>query len=520
MTDRPIPRWLVIAAVALVAIVTVYSRPYLSIAQPNALSRLYLTEVMIEDGRLDLLPAMKRHGLIYDFAWRDRPFSDKAPGSSLLAIPAYLLMRVFRPLETVDVWALMASARLIVLVPLSLFSSLFVFRRILRAIGVSEHIGLVAAIGLSVGTIVLTYSQVYFGHMLAGAFLLMSLERLVDVRALGARASPAVRRRAALWAGAAAGIAGLVEYQAIVASAALVIFGWATLDRRAAGWMIVGALPMALALGAYNWRCFGAPWSLSYQFIAFDRLRAAHAPGFVGLTWPKLDALVGVLVSRHRGLVFWSPLVLLAPWGLVVLGKRDRALAALIGGTCLYYVLFVSASSVWEAGWALGPRLLVPMFPLAAIGAAVALERAAQRPLALPPALATVFFGMALVPIASAVLPGQAATFRSPLGDFHRPLLSCGLLPMNLGHHLGLEGAATLLPLALCLVGLGAIVTWCLVRRAKDSLALVLSAALLGGSAAYFASRTKTMPPAARAEFYSFVADHHEKEHGYRRKCP
>src|SRR5436190_1893450 len=95
-------------------------------------------------------------------------------------------------------------------------------------------------------------------------------------------------------AGLAAGAAFLVEYQSGVAWAILLVYV-AVRGARPAGRYLAGSLPFLVALGAYDWAAFGAPWHnpLRYSDNSFG---AAHDFGVLGIHLPTLHGLHLVFV--------------------------------------------------------------------------------------------------------------------------------------------------------------------------------------------------------------------------------
>jgi hypothetical protein len=93
--------------------------------------------------------------------------------------------------------------------------------------------------------------------------------------------------------------------------------------------------------------------------------------GYGGEGWssPFLTGFFGLLFSFGKGVVFYSPLILLALPGLFILyrqGVKDLALLAFL----LFVSQLLAYSSWWSwmGGWSWGPRFLVPSLPLLMIG--------------------------------------------------------------------------------------------------------------------------------------------------------
>jgi hypothetical protein len=157
-------------------------------------------------------------------------------------------------------------------------------------------------------------------------------------------------------------------------------------------------------------------------------------------------------VSWHRGLFATSPLFLLAFPGLVAMWRRGlRRLALLIGAAFAYYMLFVSSTAIWYAGWGFGPRLMVPVlgWVALAVGFGVAGLRAGwARGLALGLGLWGILYAQAV----NAVFPELPERFVRPLTDIVLPALREGVLVPNLTTRLiGLRGLPSLIPLVIVL---------------------------------------------------------------------
>jgi hypothetical protein len=132
-------------------------------------------------------------------------------------------------------------------------------------------------------------------------------------------------------------------------------------------WRIVClALPLLAGValyGWYNYARFGNPLDTGYPTITFD--------------YPVLRGLWLQLFSLERGLVWYDPLVLLAPAGLALLWRRGRRravtlVAALAAGYVLLYSLYAQSPG---GGHSVGQRFLLVVMPLLVLAALPALER-------------------------------------------------------------------------------------------------------------------------------------------------
>jgi hypothetical protein len=120
------------------------------------------------------------------------------------------------------------------------------------------------------------------------------------------------------------------------------------------------AVAVALPLAAYNLWAFGTlagPYAYSPPH--------AELHGVTGLwTTPLAEGLLGVLVSPSRGLLVYSPVLVFALGGVLLLRRAAHAglMASLAVGLGLSLVL-IAKYSVWWGGHAFGPRLATELLP-------------------------------------------------------------------------------------------------------------------------------------------------------------
>jgi hypothetical protein len=118
-----------------------------------------------------------------------------------------------------------------------------------------------------------------------------------------------------------------------------------------------GATPLAALWLAFEIARFGTP------FASYGGERFSHG---------VLDGLWRLTVGANKGLFLYFPLALLGAWGVVRLARTRRVLGLALAGFSAFLLLTTAAWWSWDgtAGW--GPRLLVPLVPLLAAGAALA----------------------------------------------------------------------------------------------------------------------------------------------------
>lgn len=328
-----------------------------------------------DETRLALTRALVTHGSVRIDRWReteDRAFfaghyyTDKAPGLSVAAIPAYGIERAAG--GTASPWRGRWSrwlVRLLVNGPLLAFAILLVGR---RAESLAEGSGAVVAVALGLGTILGALASILFDHVGAAAIAFAAF-----VLAMRDERRP-------VWAGALAGTAVLFDYSSGIV---LCVLGVAVAVRglRRAAWYAAGAVPPLLALAAYDQAAFGSPFHLSYRYVQ-NHFAAQQHSGLFGVGMPSLQDLRAVLVGGSglhvgTGFLVTSPLLLASAAGAVLLWRRGLRLeVAVIACVSLAYLVYDAGYFLPYGGSSPGPRFAATALPFAVLPLAEALRRA------------------------------------------------------------------------------------------------------------------------------------------------
>ncbi|HEY7984770.1 MAG TPA: hypothetical protein VID73_11415 [Ktedonobacterales bacterium] len=434
----------------------------------NADSRIFLTASIVDRGRLDIDPFASGTGDIA--AYHGHFFSDKAPGTSLFAIPAYLVLKytllggkpyaaimAAPPDQRVDFFPRYLLALLFSALPTGVVAALL--RAVYLRLGVRRLWADGLALTYGLGTIALPFARVFFGHQLAAALVFGAFVVLLRVR-LGELAPRYVAA-----AGALAGCAIITEYPAALLVALLVAYAANTSAdrRRVLAALALGAAPALLVGALYNTLAFGGPLSQGYAHLAAtSAFRAGQAQGFMGITRPHLEAIWQTTFGPYRGMFLLSPVLLLAVPGFVWLRRRPewRAewwlwLAAVVG-----YALFTVSYFEWDGGFSIGSRHFLPALPFLMLPLAE-LTRPERRRAWRVALVALAGASVVIVGLANAVGPLFDPVYRSPLSDLVLPSLvgrapgapASALSPLraqldnNWGMVLRLPGVVQLVPL-------------------------------------------------------------------------
>lgn len=450
----------------------------------NQNSRFALTRALVEHRTTIIDPY---HTTTGDKSRRDGHFySDKAPGTSLLAAPAYALYYGAGRLvgaERPDVRLApldprepsrdpedkqpgdrlaynqayrtgLYISRLGSVSAATVLATAALYLLALARTG-ERRVALAIAAIWALATPALVYGAAFYGHQLCADLLLLGFAGIMLGH--GSRAM-------AFGSGLCLGLAVLCEYPAAVPVALLWLFGAWRRGPRFALWSALGGLPAAAALAAYHTVAFGHPLKTGYDFVYLEEFAEGMRVNY-GIHAPDPQVLLEILFGAYRGLFYLAPVLLLAPWGFLMelrgfppapAGMSDRPwpirpVTALSIAIVAFYLLLNAGYYMWDGGAAIGPRHCVPMLPFMALALAPALRTVPRATVALG-----LLSGLQAIVLASAA--PEAPQFGDPLWSHAWPRLweaSTGYGgSANLGRMLGLPGPLSLVPLLLVLA-------WC-----------------------------------------------------------
>jgi hypothetical protein len=440
-----------------------------------------------QNTRFDLVRAIVEHHTLQIDSYQENTgdkarmgehyYTDKAPGTSLTAVPAVALLRtvlralgadVEKPTTLVALYyvaTLAASA-----VPAAL-ASVCVYLIGLR-LGGSSASAVMASIVCGLGTPLWPYATILYGHALAAGSLMAAFLGATLLRDV----APDRRISLGLFAGFAAAWAVVAEFPASVPATVIVAFaGWQCrkLERAdAVRTMLaigVGLFAGAIVLLAYNWLAFGAPLHVSYVSEAgsYEAMRT----GIFGINWPTWANMRAILFDEYRGLLPLAPVLLFAPVGfwLLIWHRHTRAIGVTSALVAIFYILMTAGYAYWSGGWSYGSRHLGPALPFLCLGLVPVWGqgRAAVRTLMIVLAI----LGGAQSLIAVSTTPQPPNYVERPMRDLLWPAFRDGNFPIgsqsvlelrpasepgikggplqswNLGQLLGWTAHASLLPL-------------------------------------------------------------------------
>jgi hypothetical protein len=466
----------------------------------------------MQNSRLDLVMAIVDQGTVCidnyyqntgDYAvYEGHHYSTKAPGSALLGVPAYWAFRqvLDSPILT-SLLSRLSSSQAVAetlredgtgLLPDKLYFAMALYAVTFFAVSVpSAFLGVVlyrftghysssqahrTGIALTYGlaTSAFPYSGSYIGHQIVATLLFFSfyLIFLVARRTIKPAILPLI--------GFLMGYAVITEYPTVLIAVALFVYAFFRLPKKAwTAWLIPGGILPGVIWMIYNYQIYHRPIGFGYLYAPLHADK--NTAGFFSLVYPHFEAVWGITFSPYRGLFFLSPVMLLAILGFYYFGRaRERWPEFLV---CLWstisFFLFNSSSVMWDGGYAIGPRYVLPMLPFMALSIIFFIEKwGAQRWAKALVAFLTVW---SVLFVWAETIGGQSFPdwTRNPLLNYTLPRLLQGDIARNWGTIIGLPGWSSLIPL---LVG-EALLFWLLFRQLGPVLKLQRAPRFGGGEA-------------------------------------
>jgi len=288
---------------------------------------------------------------------------NKPPGLSFVAVPAYFVISHFERFmhRNPDSWWLLdVNAWLTSVFSVGLISAagvVLAFRIALALSGGRTWPAFWTAVAFGFGTLFFPFATLLFDHnvttiLLVGAFYLLFQRERYGWTVL---------------AGLLAGMAAITNYVAAVPVGLLGIYmlvtRWRSAELAAAvrGALCYGAglLGPLLAICAYNQACYGSPFAICNAFQNPGFIE--KGPVFLGMFGiPNPGVTLILLISPFRGIFYGAPILAMGVYGLWSMRRTFYAEMWLFIGIGLTFLMVNSSFYGWHAGYACGPRYLIP----------------------------------------------------------------------------------------------------------------------------------------------------------------
>jgi len=349
---------------------------------------------------------------------RDYIYPNKAPGTTLLAVPSFwVITHLLKPFTAVGLpewvyWHIVVYFTIILTISLlSSLAAVAIYRVLIRMSGDSGF-SVFAVLAIWLGTMAFPFSTLFFSHQLAAALLGIAFYLLFALRSGG---EFSFQRSLALLcvAGLLMGFSITTEYPTALSVVILSAYGLWVIGiagsrgesgkprtgffSQTPGWSTKGKLLAAFVLGLvsgggfllwYNLAAFGKIFYVPYEaYSKADSSFPVYSRGLLGMRWPGfgqfLHALAAITIKPPIGMLYigvenWrlyasSPVLWLAiPGVAIMLWRRQlRPEGLVIAAMIFAYILFITSygNSIydWAGAAYIGPRHIIPLLPFLAL---------------------------------------------------------------------------------------------------------------------------------------------------------
>ena len=282
-------------------------------------------------------------------------FTTVPPGSSLLALPIYIIPSIFLSHPTDFAMQMMGKISAAAMMAVA---AAFIYLTARRLWDRRTAWILTIVFGLATGVFSMASQQLI---NFTGSLLCLTVGVYFLVRGNG-------KKRYLLIAGFAFAFAGLCQpFNLLI----LAVFGLYVLRRRFRDvyTYALGALAPVLFLLAYNWHAFGSPLKNGEPYGFGFMLTGSWAAGMKVpysrfIQTPIWKGLPGQLISPSRGIFFFSPILLFAIYGIYLLWRK-RTNGVIVYGliACIPPLIVSSIWTDWIGGNSFGYRITLSAIP-------------------------------------------------------------------------------------------------------------------------------------------------------------
>jgi hypothetical protein len=316
-------------------------------------------------------------------------YSDKAPGMTFTALPLIAATKLLLDAAHIDYrWVngnnrIAPSFSLVTQVSTIFTSGLFTALAAVVLFFVTIQLGAglggatFGALTFGLATQAWGWATTFFGHSLAASTLFMGLASVIFLLCSNSRKRDMV---IGFTAGALLSWAVVVDYTSAPVSVLIAVYGvisarkW---DSRRLKTVLLsavaGGIIFILPLPLYNYAVYGDIFSTGYShLIAFPGMKE----GLFGINVPKWDILAKLLLDSNKGIIWFSPILILTPYAIYKQWKTpgQKGLAITIGLISVYYLIWTSGFTYWSGGGSTGVRYLTPMLPFLCLSLALLWE--------------------------------------------------------------------------------------------------------------------------------------------------
>lgn len=356
-------------------------------------------------------------------------YSDKAPGSSWMALPWLTIYSFKFVVEPINIWQGYLLTFFVVSLP-SAFLAVLLFRYLFLSTN-NPGAALIATVTFAFGSIAFPYATLFYSHM--PATIILFLLYLIGNRC---SSEPDFANYPACAAfGFLQGALFVTEQQLAPAGAAIGLYflwnirslGVRHVISRLAAAAAAAAIPVCCWL-SYNSIIFHRLVDFGYHYECIQEFKRGMTRGIGGFEFPRISTLFDLYFSAGRGLFATTPVFLLAIPGLYIMfrNKSSRSDAALITTIIIITALWSACVYQPEGGASLGPRYLLSMLPFCSVAMAVPLAR--ERPFVLAACAGFTFVSVLQMLIGTITNPQVPRGIQAAFGQYTLPMFLDGYI--------------------------------------------------------------------------------------------
>ncbi len=235
----------------------------------------------------------------------------------------------------------------------------------IRRLNYARWVAFTAGLIYGLATLAFPYTRTLYGEPLAALLLLLAVYALYEYW----------QSRRWLWLTALAVAAGLLVGVNTIYVLPAGLLGLLVLVEvaRHREWrhLLALAVPVAILVAAFglcNALRFDSPFTTGYRFSDGE-----------GFNFPFLSGVFGLTISPYRGLFWYSPILLLALPGWLMLRRQISKLAWLILALVILQIAMFASWWSWDGGVTWGPRFMLPIIPLMMLAIVPLIADAAKK---------------------------------------------------------------------------------------------------------------------------------------------
>ena len=384
----------------------------------NESSRFALTRAIIDE-RTFIIDKYREYASIDVTYYNGHYYSDKIPGTSLLAIPVYLLDLSLGFKEDYQFFNSLALLTTI----FSALSVILVYK-ISRSFNFSNMTCFVLSLIYGFGTVAWVFSKTFFAHPYSAFFALLSVYFIL---LYFKKKTKSDLKRYSILFGISLGLFVMMEYTNFII-AALLLFLFFLKSKNKLQNLLQALVPFSifvLVVLGYNYAIFGNPFTipLNYHYSFGNTLQTQ---------WFRLSKLsegfYGLTVGFSAGLLFMSPIILLSILGFIIFLKKDKLMAKIFALCFLVTFFFYAASESWHGGNAYGPRYLQVAVPFLIFPIGFLMEKYKKNKIFWLISIPLIVYSIILNGAGALNDPTPAETIKNPFFEHNMPNLLRGEL--------------------------------------------------------------------------------------------